>query len=349
MKRCITFLLLGSITLTLLAGCARPAAGNGPKEKAYFTYFDTVSYVYSYAEDSEETFEAHCAEVSSILQNYHRLFDIYHEYSGINNLCTVNRLAGGEPVKVERELLDFLLYARELHEQTNGEMNILLGAVLSIWHDYRSEALEDPAAARLPGEQELSEAAKHTDISLLEIDPEAGTVRLTDPEASIDVGALGKGYATQKAAEHLEQQQVSGYVLNIGGNLALIGSKPNGDGWITGVRDPHQPDGPYAATLTLENTSCVTSGSYERYYTVDGVRYHHLIDKDTLWPAEHVSSLTVITKDSGLADALSTALFCMPYEEGLTLVERMEGVEALWVLPDGAVKYTPGLSDSMVH
>ena len=87
----------------------------------------------------------------------------------------------------------------------------------------------------------------------------------------------------------------------------------------------------------------MTSGSYERYYTVDGVRYHHIIDRDTLYPAAYFSSLTVITRDSALADTLSTALFCMSYEEGLALVSGMDGVDILWIFPDGEIKYTPGL------
>lgn len=335
--------------LAALAGCAGPAEKAEPQGKAYFSYFDTVSYVYSYANDSAERFDDRSAEVAHILEEYHRLFDIYHEYSGINNLCTVNRLAGGEPVEVDEALIDFLLYARELYDRTNGEMNIMLGSVLSIWHDYRTEALDDPASAKIPSEEELFAAAEHTDISLLEIDQEARTVRITDPLASIDVGALGKGYATEKAAQHLEQQGLNSYVLNVGGNIRIIGTKPDGSGWVTGVRDPNHPEDRYAANLLLADTACVTSGSYERYYTVDGVRYHHIIDKDTLWPAAYFASLTVFTKDSGLADALSTALFCMPYEDGLELVESMEGVDVLWIFPDGEVRYTPGLADELIE
>ena len=346
-KRALALFCVLAAAVSVTA-CGKPAVNRDPKGKAYFSYFDTVSYVYSYAEDSAEEFDARSAEVSAILYRYHQLFDIYHEYSGINNLCTINRLAGGEPVAVEQELIDFLLYARELYDRTGGEMNILLGAVLTVWHDCRTEASENPSAARLPTEAQLLEAAKHTDISLLEIDTQNSTVRLTDPEASIDVGALGKGYATQKAAERLEQLQASGYVLNIGGNICIIGRKPSGESWTTGVRDPRNPDGPFAATLTLADTSCVTSGNYERYYTVDGKRYHHLIDKDTLWPADYVASLTVITKDSGLADALSTALFCMPYEEGLALAESFGDVEVLWVFSDGTLKHTPGLADALI-
>lgn len=335
--------------LSTMVGCAKEPEKAEPLGKAYFSYFDTVSYVYSYAGDSAERFDNRSAEVADILNEYHQLFDIYHEYSGINNLCTVNRLAGGDPVEVDEKLIEFLKYAQELHGKTNGETNILLGSVLTIWHEYRTEGLEHPDTARVPTQEELSAAAAHTDISLLEINEEHSTVRLSDPQASIDVGALGKGYATEQAALYLEQENAQGYVLNIGGNIRIIGTKPDGSGWVTGIKDPQNPSEGFSAKVLLSDISCVTSGSYERFYTVDGKPYHHIIDKDTLWPATHLASLTVFTKDSGLADALSTALFCMSYEEGLSLLEEIPGVDALWVFHDGEVRYTPGLSDKLVE
>ena len=330
--------------LVNLTGCSSSVEKTEPQGRAFFTYFDTVSYVYSYAEDSEEQLDQRASEVSDILNDYHQLFDIYHEYSGITNLCTVNRMAGGEPVKVDRKLVDFLLYAKELYERTDGEMNVMLGSVLRLWHDCREMASEDPQNASIPTREALNEANAHTDISLLEIDEENCTVRISDAEASIDVGALGKGYATEKAAEHLRRIGAEGYVLNIGGNISIIGTKPDGSSWTTGIRNPLDPAGPHALNLKLADTSCVTSGIYERYFTVDGVRYHHIIDRETLMPADYFSSLTVVTKNSGLADALSTALFCMSYEEGMALAEAMEDVEVLWIFPDGTKKMTPGLN-----
>ena len=347
-KGLVLFCLLG--LLASVAGCSQDESQtSGPQGKVYFNWFDTVSYVYSYAGDPAETFEERSAGVSGVLTEYHQLFDIYHEYSGINNLCTINRLAGGEPLPVDDKLIDFLLYAKELYEQTDGEMNILMGAVLTIWHDHRTAASDDPSKASLPAVDALEAASGHTDISLLEIDAEQGTVRLTDPKASIDVGALGKGYATERAAEYLEQQGADSYVLNIGGNIRIVGTKPDGSGWKTAVKDPKDPENQYAATLDLTDTACVTSGNYERYFTVNGKQYHHIIDPDTLFPAEQFASVTIVTRDSGLADALSTALFCMSYEEGLALVNKLGGVDVLWVEHDGTVRYTDGLADKMVN
>ncbi len=345
---------LALLCLLVLSGCAAPAAEPGapetpqprkiePKGKVYYSYFDTVSYVYDYAGDSAERFDERSAEVSHILSEYHQLFDIYHEYSGLNNLCTLNARAGGEALEIDERLVDFLLYAREMYTLTEGEMNVMLGAVLRPWHDCREAASKDPSSAALPDEETLREAYAHTDISLLEIDAEKKTARIADPSASIDVGALGKGYAAERAAEYLESEGAFGYVLNVGGNIRCIGTRPDGSGWVTAIRDPGDENA-YARSIRISDTACVTSGVYERYFTVGGERYHHIIDKDTLYPAAYFSSLTVVTHDSALADALSTALFCMPREEGEALARRIGGVELLWILPDGEQICTPGFA-----
>ncbi len=309
---------------------------------AYYTYFDTVSYIYNYAGGDSEEFEEICSEAAKILEEYHNLFDIYYEHSGVTNLRTINLNAGGEPLKVDQKLIDFLLYAKGLYTLTGGEMNVMMGAVLRPWHDCRSAASSDPANATIPSTEVLEEARKHTSIDLLEIDEDNLTVRISDPAASLDVGALGKGYATEMAARHLESLGVTSYVLNIGGNIRIIGTKPDGSGWLTGIKNPLDRGETYAEYITLTDTSCVTSGIYERFFTVDGVQYHHIIDKDTLMPSKHFSSVSIITKDSGLADALSTALFTVSYEEGRALVDSLGGVEVLWITPDGEKLMTDG-------
>jgi thiamine biosynthesis lipoprotein len=318
--------------------------GNGnpkPRQAENYVYFDTVSQVITYAGDSSEVFEKNYDEVFEILSKYHKLFDIYNEYSGVTNLSTLNKNAGGEAMKVEPELVDFLLYAKELYTITDGEMNIMLGSVLRLWHDARTTAIGNPSKAYIPSAEALAEANLHTDISLLEIDIENSTVRITDPEASIDVGALGKGYATELAAKHLEAKGVTSYVLNIGGNIRILGHKPDGTVWKTGVTNP-RGDG-YVKYINIANISCVTSGDYERYYTVDGVRYHHIIDKDTLMPSDYFSSITVLTADSGLADALSTALFSMSLDDGKAFLSGLDiEVEVLWIDKEGNQYTTEG-------
>ena len=345
----LSWLCLVMGLLVFLTGCPKPTytgENPDPRGKAYFTYFDTVSYVYSYEGDSDQTFDERCNGVASVLDEYHKLFDIYYEYAGVVNLCTLNKNAGGEPLKVDDKLIDFLVYAKQMYQTTNGEMNVMMGSVLKIWHDCREQAKTSPSSARIPTEQELLDASLHTDISLLEIDEQNKTVRIADEKASIDVGALGKGYATEKAGKYLEQAGVKSYVLNIGGNIKIIGTKLDGSGWKTGIKNPHNTSS-YSMIINIANTSCVTSGDYERYFTVGGERYHHVIDKDTLMPSTFFSSVTIITQDSGLADALSTALFTMSYQDGLALVEKIGNVEVLWITRDGTQYKTKGL-DSLV-
>ena len=342
--------MLGVLLLALLCGCSKVSQTSSPNEtkieprgKAYFSFFDTVTYVYSYAGDSDELFNERTEGVADILDEYHKLFDIYYEYSGINNLCTINKQAGGDPIKVDQKLIDFLLYCKEIYELTNGTVDVMMGSVLSIWHAARTA--DEPY---LPEVSALEEASKHVGFDFLEIDEANCTVRIADPEASLDVGATAKGYATEMAAKWLEAQGVSSYVLNVGGNVRIVGTKPNGDSWVTGIKDPKNPDTAFALKLSLSDCSCVTSGEYERYFVVDGTRYSHIIDPSTLWPARYFASVSIITKDSGWADALSTALFCMSYEEGLEFVSSLDGVECVWVFQDGEVKYTSGLEDLIV-
>ena len=332
--------------LSTLSGCA----SNGEKEPAtkaesIYEYFDTLSVIFSYRGDTESEFKANCDAIRTLLKEYHQLFDIYYEYAGINNVKTVNKNAGVAPVKVDGRLIDFLLYCKELYTVTGGETNVAMGAVLKLWHDAREKAESSPQNAYVPSEQQLSEAALHTDIEKLIIDKEAGTVYLSDPEMSLDVGAIAKGYAVEKAAELLISRGVTSYVLNFGGNIRAIGTKVSGKGWVTGITNPDKTsDESFVCKVDLKDVSLVTSGDYERFYTVNGENYHHIIDKDTLMPSKHFSSVSVFTKNSALADALSTALFCMSYDEGLALINSIGGIDVIWVLPDGSVKMTDGVT-----
>ena len=341
-KRIISFLMCLTFLLLPLTSCKEKKPTT--QAKSYYEYFDTVSTILSYTGDSEEEFTENHEAVAKLLGEYHKLFDIYYEYSGVNNLKTVNKNAGIAPVEVDERLIDFLLVCKEMYTLTDGKTNIAMGAVLKLWHDCRTDASSNPSGAKIPNLEELEDAALHCDISNLIIDTEANTVYIQDPRMQLDVGAIGKGYATERAAELLMDKAVTGYVLNIGGNIRAIGSKPDGSGWETGITHPNKSsDERFIRKVSIKNISLVTSGDYERYYTVGGVKYHHIIDPETLMPSEYFSSVSVFAKDSGLADALSTALFCMSYEEGMALVNSLEGVEVIWVDRQYNVKHTNGI------
>ncbi len=301
-----------------------------------FEYFDTVTTIIGYSEDQAE-FDKISGEILAELGEYHRLFTIYNRYDGLENLCTVNELVDGEhrTVKVDKKIIDMLLFAKEMYTLTDGEVNIAMGSVLKIWHDYRDAGEDDPFNAELPPMEKLMAAAEHTDIEALEIDAENCTVRLTDPEMRLDVGAIAKGYAVEMVARSLCEKGITGYVINVGGNVRTIGGKPDGEGFTVGVQAPDPDVKDYLAYLSLEDMSLVTSGSYQRYYTVDGRDYHHIIDRETLMPSDKFTSVSVVCESSAVGDALSTALFCMDEEEGKALIESLEGVEAMWVTSEG--------------
>lgn len=314
------------------------------KYSAYsFDWFDTATTIVGYAE-SQEAFDAMANEALERLGEYHQLYDIYKRYDGIENLCTVNDVVEGahRTVAVDRRIIDLLLYAREMYDKTDGMTNVAMGSVLKLWHDYRAVGMDDPADASLPPTEALTEAAQHTDIQKLVIDEGAGTVTLTDPQMRLDVGAIAKGYATEQVAKWLEEQGVSGWLLNVGGNVRAVGEKPDGTPWTVGLENPEDTSAEYLAYLQLTDEALVTSGSYQRYYIVDGKSYHHIIHPDTLMPAEGYLSVSVICPDSGMGDALSTALFCMSVEDGKALVEALPDVEALWMTSDGVQTVSDG-------
>ena len=358
MKKIISVLLVFSlvfVSVLSFAGC-QDKEKEKEDEKQYTTRTKTVSYVHfntvtilsSYGDTTEEEFNTYVKTVDEMFDYYHKLFDIYFEYSGVNNLCTINKKAGKEPVAVDEELIDFLLYCKELYTVTNGKTNIMLGSVLSIWHDAR-EIADDRGgylnSDKFPSMSALSQAAEHTSIDLLTVNKEEKTVYISDSAASIDVGAVAKGYAAEKVAQKLKDMGADSMALNAGGNIITFGLKPNGAKWVTGITNPDKTAAnSLICKVEIGETSLVTSGDYERYFVCNGTRYHHIIDSATQMPANYFASVSIFAPDSGLADALSTALFCMPYEQGLALVEQIGNIEVLWIYHDGTMKMTNGVS-----
>ena len=345
MKRLIAFCLCATLVLGCSAcGTTNPKNPEYTKYSAYaFDYFDTATVITGYAE-SQEAFDSIANEALALLGEYHQLYNIYLRYDGVTNLCSVNELKDGQhnTVTVDQKIIDMLLFAREMYDKTGGMTNVAMGSVLKLWHDYRTLGMDDPSDASLPPMDKLTEASQHVDITNMVIDEQNRTVTLTDPKMRLDVGAVAKGYATEQVARWLEAQGVSGWLLNVGGNVRAVGKKPDGSLWMAGLENPDEDAKDYLAYLQLESEALVTSGSYQRYYIVDGKSYHHIIHPDTLMPSEGYLSVSVICPDSGMGDALSTALFCMPLEDGKALVESMEGVEALWLTTDGVQTTTSG-------
>lgn len=328
----------------VLAGCSTAPKETLQKFSARTTEvgFDTVITFMAYTKSQAE-FDEYFDVVKEQYTYYNRLFDRYNDYEGVNNIKTINDNAGVKPIEVEKPIIDMLLLAKEYTDITDGYFDVSLGSVLDIWHEYREEgeALNaEGKDGRVPSIEELQEAKQYTGMQFVEIDEGNSTVYLNHERARIDVGAIGKGYATELIAQHLESLGLSNAIVSGGGNIRTINTKPDKEPWAIGIEIP---------SLIVKNesldifkiphsTSIVTSGDYQRYYFGPGeVKYSHLINKDTLMPADTFSSLSIITKDSGMADALSTAVYMMPYEKGVSFIEEFNKnnpdshIEAVWI------------------
>lgn len=314
----------------------------------WFDLFDTVAIVKGYAHSQAE-WDEQMEALHADLLHYHQLFDIYHHYDGLVNLYDLNAQAAAAPVTVGEDLYIFLDWcANTIYPATGGATNIAAGAVLALWHDARESDSPAPPADAL-----IREALQHTRMEDLQLDAQTRTVSFTDPALRLDVGAVAKGYAVELAAQAAEARGLDSALLNIGGNLRAIGEKANNEGtWTAGVENPWGGEPAYIQALTLpDGASLIVSGDYQRYFDYEGVRYSHLIDLATGFPARYCSSVAVVApaRDGGIGDALSTALFCLPETEGRQLLAASDGCQALWMYPDGTTSHSEGWTGKSVE
>ena len=344
MKKLAAGALLALLTLAL---CLPASAAMSKFSTMYLDTFDTVITLIGYAE-SEDVFNKQAAQVHEMYLYLHKLFDTYNSYEdeGIVSICTLNERAAKEPVKVDPILFSLLSFCKANYADCHEQVNVAMGSVLSIWHEYREAGLADPEHAELPPMEALTAASGHMNIDDLVLDEENMTVYFADPQLRLDVGAVAKGYATELVSQLLLAGPMPSFIISAGGNVRTgIIPQDGRKAWGVGIQDP---DGnvfglaDYVEVLYIHDVSVVTSGDYQRYYEVDGQRYHHLIDPETLMPDTDFRSVSIITEDSGYADMLSTAAFLMPYEESRAFIDSLDGVDAIWLFPDGTMAMTDG-------
>lgn len=341
MKRIIAAVLAAAITV-VFSSCRLTGTNDADKRnsRSWLDWFDTECSLTCYTNGSEAAaseFRTVSAMVEDELSDCDSLFDIYDEGS---ELYAVNEKAGEGPVEVGRKVMDLLLFSKDMYEKTNGKVNVAMGAVLSLWHDAREDGTYVPDA------EKLREAAGHCSMDDLILDEGAMTVFFADPLMKLDVGAVAKGYAAEKAAQDIERNKISGYSINAGGNIRTLGAKKGGEPWSVGIQNPSDsPSDTFIIKVKIAGASLVTSGSYQRYFEVDGKRYGHIIDPETLMPAERYLSVSVTGPDSGVCDALSTALFIADTDEGREILGRFPGYGAMWVDPDGGMEYSDGFRE----
>lgn len=345
MKRFISVILALTIAFSFCA-CSLQKTKYEKYTASFLDLFDTASTIIAY-DVSQQAFDESYEKFYKELERYDHLYDIYKEYDGMTNLCTVNRRASKEPVKVDKEIIDLLNFGKKVYEQSNGKTNICFGAVLILWHNEREFAKDYPEEAKLPDINELNSANEHTDINDLIIDEENSTVFFKDENMRLDVGAIAKGYAVSRVTEFAKENLWKSAAISIGGNVTTYGYK-NNDGttlWKIGIESPMENAEDYSELVNITDLSVVTSGDYQRYFYVGDKKYCHIINPETLMPSEFMASVSVICEDSGLGDALSTTLFNMSIDEGKDYVENLDGVEALWVDKQYNKTYSSGFEE----
>jgi len=266
-----------------------------------------------------------------IYEKYHRIANMYEEYD--ENLFYMNEILKPKVAfEMEASFQELLEFALSWYEKTEGVFNPCIGNVSKIWKQYLNGEKEG-----IPSKKDLMKAGSVTcdDISL------KGNVFQKERLVRLDFGAIAKGYATQKVAQYLEVNGVKKYLINAGGNVK-VGDSYKKEPFQIGIQSPTEKNS-LLDTVFVTNMAVVTSGDYERFYTYEGKTYSHILDSKTLYPAEYVKSVTVLTEDSAIADVLSTYLFLLPFEEGFAYVEAMDGVEAIWVLMDHRVVSSTGM------
>ena len=354
MKRLTALMAAAVLLLLIFTGCQKKVPESEYKKynDTFFETFDTITQVVGYTK-SEQEFKTYFDKIHARFEELHKLYDKYNDYEGINNIKTINDNAGIKPVKVDKEVIDLISFAKDWNKRTGGRTNIAMGSVLSIWHEYREEGIDDPQNAKLPAIDELKEAAKYTDIDKVVVDVPNSTVYLSDKRMSLDVGAIAKGFATELVAKEIMAEGFTSGIISPGGNVRVLGKPQDGvrERWGIGIQDPGKmivtAEENLLDTIFVNNAAVVSSGDYQRYYVVDGKIFHHLIDPDTLMPGNYYRAVTVVTENAGLADFLSTTVFLLTYEKSRALVESLEGVEAVWVMPDGKVEATEGMREIM--
>lgn len=304
--------------LCLLASCA-PA-----EHAASFFAMDTVMSVTVYGEDGQAAAEVAEAEIKAL----DRLLSVTN---GASEIYAANH-SGGKSVTVSDETAALLSQALELCGETGGVLDVTIYPIVKAWGF-------TTGTYQVPSEDVLAGLVKQVDFTRLTL--EGNT--LTVPEGmELVLGAVAKGYAADRVAEVLEARGVGCAKLELGGNIHLIGSKPNGLPWNIAVRDPFGEG--YLGVLETEGGAVVTSGGYERYFEQDGVTYWHIIDPSTGWPAHSgLVSVTIVSQSGTLADALSTALFVMGKEKAVAFWRARQDFDFILIGEDGTVTVTPGL------
>jgi len=243
----------------------------------------------------------------------------------------------GKWVKLDPEIIYVLKKAIDFGAKSNGAFDVTVGPLVKAWGIFTDNF-------RIPKDPELAQLKKLVNLKWLLIDEKNSSARLVKKGQIVDLGGIAKGYSGDVAKEIYLKNGITSAYISLGGNIVTVGSKPDGSAWNVGIQNPRAPNGKYLGIVPIRNQSVVTSGDYERFKEVNGVRYHHILDTKTGKPAISGLISTSIVSDFSIdGDALSTATFVLGLEKGRALIESLPGVDAIFVTSDKKIYVTSGL------
>ena len=323
---------MGWLAATVFAaGCAGGTFTDSPVvSKRVQMHMGTLVSITAVARDREVGHRA----IQAGFDEVKRLERLLSTWDPTSELSRVNAAAGRQPVVVSQETLDLVTRSIDMAETTNGGFNIAIGPAVEAWSVTERQ--------QIPSDTELARLARLVDWTRIQIDPDARTIFLPMEGMKVDIGGIGKGYAADQAAEVMRRAGALGGVVALSGDIKAFGELPGSKGFAVGIKHPRRDD-VLIGVIELQDEAISTAGDYERFFERDGVRYHHILDPQTLHPARLCQSVTVIGKQGTLVDGLDTGIFVLGPEIGMALVERLPDVEAIIVDGRGRMTISSGL------
>jgi len=323
--------VFGVLVVILLAGCGSIRSSELPvvvkRTQMHMGTLVAITAVGATKEEAHVSIETGFHEIK-------RLEQLLSTWISTSELSQVNAAAGQRQIVVSRETLDLISRSIEIAGLTDGGFNIAIGPAVEAWNV--------TARQRIPSHAELQALKPLVDWSTIQIDRLASTIFLPKPGMRIDVGGIGKGYAADRAVDVMRKAGARGGVVALSGDIKTFGDLPGMKGFPVGIRHPRQ-EGTLIATMDLKNEAISTAGDYERYFEQDGIRYHHILDPQSLQPARKCQSVTVIAAEGTVADGLDTGIFVLGPEKGMALVEQLPDVEAVIIDDQGRMTVSSGL------
>lgn len=259
-----------------------------------------------------------------------RVESIMSLYKPDSELSRINELAYKEPVKISQEMTELLRISQKAWQLTSGGFDPTASPIIKLWGFYKNEE-------QIPGENEIREKLKFVGFKNVLFDKSKNEVRFLLPGIKLDFNAIAKGYAVDQAVKILKAIGIQRALINAGGDIYVLGGKKPQGYWTVGIRDPIKTDKIFAS-IELNNRAIVTSGNYEKFFTINGKQYCHIINPHTGYPVQDILSVTVLAPHVALADALATGIFVLGQEKGLELLNNSKDVDGVIITLDSEAK-----------